>query len=377
MLLLDGEKISAKQFCEKFGIDYNAIKKNPVFEMEKSRHKGVNKGPTTFPARCFIRDKSGSVLELRYAQTRNVRIVKNEKIDSFSPKNIKLEAVKTRVATDEDKLIFMFANPNNIVSPFGNGKNSLYTHVDPALVAAGRMKAVNATKKAMDYLDKMSDEELIIFAKGFQASYQDKARPFNPFVDGTNTDVDIVRVSMMEFCNINPQSIVDLHDNQLGKIRGQIVSLIDNGIVVMDASTGVRQWRWAKGERQGQPIGNQILDAHSDARDYLLTYIQANLHEYLTTISSTSESISAEQSALNFLASKKKEEVVHQESLSYEGLPQSYAECQAWLGENGFKKAPAIAKKLKEGIEEKKVHTMNIHDMAKQYEHEFEFSNED
>lgn len=376
MLLLDEQKISAKDFCIKFGIDFNALKKNPVFE-EKARKTGVNKGPTTFPARCFIRDKEGAVLELRYSQTRNTRVVKNEKIDSFSPKNIKLEAVKTRIATDEDKLVFMFANPNNTVSPFTNGKNTLYTHVDPAIVAAGRMKAVHATKKAMDYLDAMSDAELIIFAKGFQASYRDKARPFNPFVDGTHTDVDIVRVSMMEFCNINPQAIVELYDNQLGKIRGQIVSLVDNGIVVLDSSTGVRQWRWAKGERQGQPIGNQILDNHSDARDYLLTYVQANLHEYLSTISSTNESISAEQSALNYLSNQKAQQVAHVESLSYEGLPQSYAECQAWLGENGYKKAPAIAKKLKEGIEEKKVHTMNLHDMAKQYQEEYAFSNED
>lgn len=369
MLFLEDKKISAKELCEKFGIDLLTLKKHPVFEMDIQWHKDGKRPPerVTFPAKCFVRDKAtGGVLELRYAETRGTKVVKNEKIDTFKPRNIVLESVKNRVS-DEDKLVYMFLNPDNGSSPLSNGKNPIYHHVDPSIIAANRMKKVNATKRAMDAIEAMSDTDLVIFAKGFQASYKDEKRPFNPFVDGAHTDVQVVRVGMMEFCSINPQAVVDLIDNQLGKLRGQIINLIDNRIVVEDASTGVRQWRWAKGERQGQPVGNQILDPHSDSRDYLLSYLQSNLSEYMTLITTITQTDSAEQAALNYLALQKENENKINAEVSYDGLPSSYAECQEWLSDNGFKKTPALAKKLNDGIQSKQVHTMNIKNMAEQY----------
>lgn len=361
MLLVNGKTISASDFCKEYGLDYEKILKTPVFELAAKYQKNGKKIPSrvSIPSRVFIKDKKGDTIELRYAENRNYRIIKNERVEVFTPRYIPFEAQKNRISQLE-KAVYLVANPHNETSPFGNGKNCDYFHVDPTAIAKKRMESVTNTKKALDIIDAMKDDELIIFAKGFQASYKSTDKPFNPFVDGNHTDIEIVRVGLLEFCNINPKVIVDLYSNDIAKVRGQIINLVDNGIIVEENTVGIRQWRWKSGQRAGQPIGNQILDPHSDSRDALLNYIQANLSEYYDAIMSTSEHISSEKAALQFLESKKQGNKDVQAVLTYDNLPQGYGNVQQWLGENGFSKAPALAKKVKEAIENKEVHDANL-----------------
>lgn len=365
MLLLDGEKISAKDFCDKFNIDYANIVKNPVFEVAghlKSidrANNNVTKVPARIAINCktFIRDKHGQVLELRYAQNRNIRIIKKERVEVFTPRYVYLDAEKSSFKGDVDLAVFMFANAEQFGSPFGNQKDFTYVHVDPKVRALNKLNSLSNVSKAMAIVNEMPEDELVILSKGIAASFE----RFNPFVDGEDTDIETLRVEMLTFAQLNADDFLESVGNKISKTKGQIVNLVDKGIVKITTSQSIRQWKWDSGERKGQPIGNQIVDPHVNATEYLLNYMLSNLAEYYDAIHSVNTSISSEAQALKFLQSKKEQEAANEEEFANMLiLPNTFDECRRFMEERGFKKIPGDVKRLEEAIKSGVVKQSNV-----------------
>src|SRR5215217_844029 len=139
MLLLDEKKITAKEFCERFGIDLGMVTKSPVYEVaskykKKDKANGnIIKVPAriSIPNKTFIRNKiTSEVHELRYAENKSTKMVKGEKIDTYTPRYSYLIAEKTSFKKDIDQAVYMYANVSNFTSPFGTGKNPDYEHVN-------------------------------------------------------------------------------------------------------------------------------------------------------------------------------------------------------------------------------------------------------
>lgn len=368
MLLVDGKTVVPRTFCAENGLDYDKIMGNPVFELDKKWQKkdkangGVIKIPAkvSYPSRCFIKLKNGATVEMRYAENRNFRTIKNERIEIFTPKYISLDTVKTSAKERDDLAVYMYANPIQGSSPFGNGKNPEYHHLDPTSIAKTRMDAMSSVSKAMALIEGMDESELVVLAKGIKASF----KQFNPFVDGENTHTDILRVEMMQFSQLNAPAFLELIDNKMAKTKGQIINLIDNRVVAIHTTMNTRQWRWEKGENMGNMIGDQIVDPHADATDYLVNYILSHLAEYYSALHTVSNGLSSEEKALDFLKNQKESEYVPE--IHVEGLPKDFKETMTWLGENGFRKMPALAKQVNNGIQDGTLHNGNIHGMVKE-----------
>lgn len=377
MLLLNGQAIGAKELCTKLGVDMEKLLNNPVFELE-DRYKKIDKVngnqikiPARFamPARTFIRlSPESEAMELIWAESRNYRTVKNERIAVYSPRYFTTDTAKFSSREDVDRLVFLYVNPANTFSPFGNGKSGDYKHIDYTLIAASRMKGMNDVSTAMSSIKEMAELDLLILAKGVKATF----KTFNPFIDGPETKIDIVRVEMMGFAQTNATSLLEMLDNKIAKTKGQIINLVDKGIIKETTNMNMRQWKWDKGERAGNFIGDQIIDPHADALDYLLNYILGNLGQYYSDIHSVNNNISAEESAMKFLQDQKESVVVVEPSI--EGLPTSFQEAMAWLGDNGFKKLPQLAKMLNEAIQGGSIHTGNINTMVAQMNEQIEES---
>lgn len=372
MLLLDEKKITAKEFCERFGLDLAKITKSPVYEVaskykKKDKANGnVIKVPAriSIPNKTYIRNKATSeVHELRYAETKSTRTVKGEKIDTYAPRYSYLIAEKTSFKKDIDQAVYMYANVSNFTSPFGNGKNPDYEHVDPAARALSKLNSLTDVGVAMNKVMDMNDIDVMVLAKGLGAEFKN----FNPFVNGKDTDVQTVRVEMLQFAQLNATVFLQNVDNGISKVRGQVVSLVDKGIIKLTTVQNIRQWKWDVGDRKGQPLGDQIVDPHVDAMEVLLNYVLANLSQYYDAIHTVHNTVSIEAGALEFLKKKKEEGSTEMTIQTHVGdLPSDYRECQEWLGEHGFRKLPANAKKLQLGIEDGSIHAGNIISVARE-----------
>lgn len=372
MLILDGKTISAKNFCERFGIDYDKIVKSPVFEMGKKYKKQdrFNKAVTKVPARVsipcktFIRDKAtGEVMEFIYAANRSVRTVNKEQVTIYTPKYAFLDAEKTSFKGDIDKAVYMYANVGQFTSPFSNGKNPDFEHVDPTARALSKLNSLSNIGVAMNKVNDMSNEDIELFARGLKVSYAD----FNPFVNGSDTDVLTLKAELLNFAQLKATEFLELLDNEVLKIKGQIVNLVDKEIIKIFTSSYVRQWKWDKGNRVGQPIGDQIVDPHADAMAYLLNYMQSNISTYYDAIIGVNNTLSAEAQAAQFLKDRKEggEPVVGQDNLV---LPITFDECRNWMAENGFKKTPGNIKKLELAIAAGDVNLANIKSFVREIE---------
>lgn len=371
MLLLNGQSVSARKFCTDYGLDYDKIMRNPVFELHKKYQKkdkangNVIKIPArlSIPAKSFVRvkegEKKGETLELRYAENRNYRTINKERVEVFAPRYINIDTVKHSAKGNEDLAVFMYSILSNTNSPFGAGKGGDYAHLDPTAIAKTRMEQMSNVTKVLSVIENMDEAELIILAKGIQATI----KTFNPFVDGASTDIGIVRVEMMTYAQLNATYFLEMLDNKIAKTKGQIVNLVDKGIIKEFTSQNTRQWKWEKGERAGNPIGDQIVDPHANSLDYLLNYILSNLGQYHADLTIVNNGSTAEDSALAFLKTQKEEEYVPE--IHVDGLPTDFKSTMAWLGDKGYRKRPQLAKQVNDGIQDGTIHNGNVNDMVK------------
>lgn len=363
MLILEGKPISATEFCTRFKIDIDKIKKNPVYELSKKLQKkdkannNVIKVPARYsiPSRTYVKE-NGNTLELVYAENRNFRTDKNgNRYEVYSPRYTYMDAVKNSAKGDLDKAVYWYVYAGCANSPFTSGKNVDYEHVDPSSRALKRLENLNNVGKAMNLIAEMPEEEMVIFAKGMKATYKN----FNPFTEGENTDMQTLKVELMSFAQVRSNDFMNAYEGALTKIKGKIINLVDKGVISIKQSHDSRQWKWAKGSKAGQPIGDHIASPSVDAKDYLLNYMQSHLGEYYDALDQITEGLSSESQALKFLADKRVKESDTSE-LSYEGLPTTFEEAKAYLEKNGFKKIPANAKRLYDAVNNKEVHTGNV-----------------
>lgn len=372
MLLLDEKKINAKEFCEKFGIDLAQITKSPVYEVaskykKKDKANGsVTKVPAriSIPNKTFIKNKvTGDVHELRYAENKSTKMVKGEKIDTYTPRYSYLIAEKTSFKKDLDQAVYMFANVSNFSSPFGNGKNADYEHVNPTARALSKLNSLNDVGTAMNMVKDMKDIDIMVLAKGLAAEFKN----FNPFVNGKDTDVQTVRVELLQFAQLNATVFLENVDNGISKVRGQVVNLVDKGIIKLTTTQNIRQWKWDAGDRKGQPLGDQIVDPHVNAMDVLLNFVLGNLSQYYDAIHTVHNTVSIEAGALDFLKKKKEESATEVKSEAHIGdLPKDYAECREWMADHGFRKLPGNVKKLEVAIQDGSVNAANIVSFARE-----------
>lgn len=369
MLIVNGETVNTKKFCIDEGLNFEKIVNNPTFELHKKFQKkdkangNAVKIPArfSFPAKIHIKSKnSGDTLEVRYAENKNYRIVGKERVEVYAPRYINIDTAKFSARDNEDKAVFLFINTLNVSSPYGNGKNCDYEHLDPTEIAKTRMASMSNITKVLSTIENMEQTEMVVLAKGLKATFPN----FNPFVDGSDTHPDIVKVEMMQFAQLNADTFLEVVDSDIAKTKGQIINLVDNGIIKEFTVQNMRQWKWDKGARNGNPIGDQIVDPHANSLDYLVNYILSNLGTYYTDLYTSNTTVSSESQALNFLKEHKEKqiEVVYDNS----SLPQSYAEVRDWMGENGFKKSPELVKKVNEAIQDGTITVGNIKELVAQ-----------
>lgn len=372
MLLLDDQKVTAKEFCKKFGIDIDLIQKTPVFEVAKKYKKkdkangNVIKVPAriSIPNKTYIRNKiTSEVHELRYAETKSIRTINGEKVDTYSPRYSYLIAEKTSFKKDIDQAVYMYANVSNFTSPFGTGKNPDYEHVDPSARALSKLNSLTDVGKAMNMVMDMADIDIMVLAKGLSAEYKN----FQPFINGKDTDTQTIRVELLQFAQLNATVFLENVDNGISKVRGQVVNLVDKGIIKISTVQNIRQWKWDAGDRKGQPLGDQIVDPHVNALDVLINYILANLSQYYDAIHTVHNTVSIEAGALEFLKKKKAEGSIEVEVETHIGdLPKDYNECREWMAEHGFRKLPGNVKKLENAIQDGSVNAGNIISFARE-----------
>lgn len=375
MLLANGVSVNSQKFCEEHGIDFKKIVNNPVFELDSKyqtkdkANGGHTKIPArvSFPAKTFIKSpKTKETIELRYAENRNYKMVGKDRVEVFTPRYINIDTAKFSAREDDDKAVYLFARPSNVSSPFGTGKNCDYAHLDPTAIAKSRMESMSNITKALSTIENMDQLEMLILAKGVKSTFKN----FNPFIDGENTHPDLVKVEFMQFAQMNADAFLGIVDSKIAKTKGQIINLVDREIIKEFSSNNTRQWKWNKGARNGNPIGDQIVDPHSDSMDYLLNYILSNLGTYMGDLIGETKTSSAEQQAKDYLKNLQDNEIVVVHGT--EGLPTNFQEAKDWLGENGFRKIPAIAKKLNDAIQSGDINIGNIQEMVKDLDRQYE-----
>jgi hypothetical protein len=134
-----------------------------------------------------------------------------------------------------------------------------------------------------------------------------------------------------------------------------------------------RQWVWASGSKEGGEIGELIMNVNDDARQRLMTYMKANLNDYIYDLRNSTVLMQADRKAREVLQAEKVNNVPEhllQVNTTTE-VPQSggsglkekistYQEARDYLGEKGYGKASSHAKALLQAVQEDQVNEGNV-----------------
>jgi len=304
MLFIDDKKVDRQKLADMFGVDLAKIEAQPSFELDKSQIKvdrangnvpKVGNGISIRPKfRCTIPGTKQKA-EIRYAQSQTPEKNSNGTSFDYKPRYVTNEGSKFSFLGDLDLGLFMFLYPGNTFSPCreaGRRYDNLYEFVDTKARAIKRLGAINAKTKALSHAERTDIFDLRIIAKGLNVPGVEKM------------DDDTVRVTMMEFAD-NPattQKYIDAINSSTTKYDGRIVNLIDKGIIAIKKIGGNRQWYWVKGDREGEPIGNVIVNPQQDASKYIRNYMLSNLDVYGVEIMETTSTMSARAKADAYLS---------------------------------------------------------------------------
>lgn len=381
-LYLDDQQINPKQFILGLGISekkYERIIKKPTFKLDGARilkKKTINSPlakKTTYGVLTsfWFRDKDNMMKRLRYAESQIPRVEGGVMRYAYEPGRLNVDGSTVNFLNAPDKAIFMFLNPGNPSSPFADKTKKKFAWMDTIEQTLKDASDMSNIQKALTHATNMDEEELVIVAKGLKILKND------------DYELDELRVRLQQFA-INPATnkrYVQAMEDDMVRIEGRIRNMVDKGIFKIERRGSSRQWVWAQGSREGENIGNAIMNANEDAVQRLFNFIKANLGDYLFDLRNSTDVLQADRKAREVLAAEKISAAVTQvpEHLasvnsqiqtpqapsSENKLPlrervTSFAESRDFIGEKGYPKNSALVKNLLDAIQEGQVTDDNV-----------------
>lgn len=310
-LYVDDKQVNPKTFVLGLGIEekkYERIIKRPTFKLDKGRvqkKKTINSPlakKTTYGiiTSFWFRDKDGMMKRLRYAESQQPKVEGGVMRYNYEPGRLNVEGGTVNFLGAPDKAIFMFLNPGNPTSPFADKTKKKFAYMDTIEQTKADADSMSNIQRALTHATTMEEEELVIVAKGLKLLKND------------DYELEELRVRLQQFA-INPATnkrYVQAMDDDMVRIEGRIRNLVDKGIFKLDKRGSTRQWIWAQGSREGEYIGESIMNGNEDAIQRLFNYIKANLGDYLYDLRNSTGILQADRKAREVLAAEKNKPAV-------------------------------------------------------------------
>lgn len=304
MLFENRKQVTAQELMLKYSNveDFKKIQKKPSFEVTSDRkiidrvNGGVLKSPKGFMWRSHFMasdPKTGLKIEIRYATSNNVKVVGDRVIDNFEPRYVETKGATFNFANDLDLAIYQFLHPNNISSPLRDKNNKAkpkIDFIDTKKRSQAKMATIDALATAMSHAKDLSEDRLVVLAKGLGIKGLDKK------------EADEVRADVLEFAMNNPKIYNEKSNTEMTYIEGRIVNLIDKGVVKLTTVGSTRRWTWMSGEREGEHILD-IQNVTQDAKRALINYFFSDINKHINLLKDINNDMSARAKAERDLAS--------------------------------------------------------------------------
>lgn len=368
-LYLDDEQISPKDLANRLGIAetlYERLVKKPSFRLDKSQEikkktlKSPEKNTYGLKASFWIEEKDGITRRLTWCESRSAKVEAGVRTWEYRPTYINLKGGLNAFPKQPDKALFMFLRKGNPMSPFA-GKRKVFTFIDTVAETLRMAEDMSDIQRALSHATNVEEEELIIIAKGLKIQ------------NGDDYDITDLRVRMQQFA-INPatnKKYISGMEDEIVRIEGRIANLVDKGMIkLVGKGSSARQWVWATGVREGENIGDLIVNVNDDAKQRLMTYIKSDLNSYIYELRNSTVVIQADRKAKEFLAAEKKavsdvpshlvEHNSDNKGSSLKAEIHDFSSARDFLGRKGYKKSSSEAKALEQAVNENQVHSGNV-----------------
>ena len=296
MLFENRKQVTAEDLMLKYGTraDYNKIVKKPSFEVSKDRRRvdTVNGGVIKTPKASGMRShfmatnpSTGLKVEIRYAQSSNPKIVGDRVIDNFEPRYVDVKGATFAFQNDIDLAVYLFLHPNNSLSKLRTNKGKAkYEYIDTKKRSEAKMATIDALQEALSHAKNISEDLLIILAKGLGIKGVEKK------------DAADVRADVMEFASKYPKVYLEKSGTEITYIEGRITNLIDKGIVKLNTVGSIRRWSWTSGEREGEHILD-IINVTQDAKSALRNYFFNDISKHMSILNNITNDIGSREKA--------------------------------------------------------------------------------
>ncbi len=368
MLFLGEDQVTRNQVATLYGVDLKKLEKRPSFEVYKSRkwidsvNNNLTKSGTgmSFRSHFVVTDpRDGLEKMLRYCTSTNKSVIGKELNTIYKPRHVDFMGMTKAFKNDLDLALFFFLLPCQESSPFRNPNHPLkLSYIDHSARAKDKISAANKVREALNHVESLSDEKLIVLAKGmgFKKVY--------------GSDIEMTRANLMEYASQNSKAYLEKASNELTLIEGRIRNLIDENMFILEKINGIRRWTWGSGALKGSSIID-IMNQTADAKDVLVNHIFAHLNDFMAQISQMNDQVTARKIAQKTVVSNQVEveegKTIGENLPDYlketvqTKLPQSFAECKDYLIKlTGKNQSVTKISKLMNGIKDGEVTAENI-----------------
>lgn len=325
LLFENRKQVTPEELMMKYATrgDYDKLVKRPSFEVTKDRKRVdvVNGGVVKTNKSNMMRTHfmatdptTGKKVEIRYAESNNERIVGDRVVDNFEPRYIDMKGATFAYQNDIHKAVYVFLNPNNGLSTLRSSSNKTkpkFEYIDSKKRAQAKTANMDALTEAMAHSGNLTDDRVILLAKGLKLKGIDKK------------DIEEVRTDVREYAMKNPKMYNDKVNSELTFIEGRIWNLVDKGIVKLSNVGSVRRWSWATGSREGEVIVD-IVNTVQDAKTVLKNHFFEDLQRYMNILNDVNNDLTAKEKAEMFLKRQSEPEInpaFEQERVIGDALP--------------------------------------------------------
>lgn len=308
MIFIDDQQIAPEKLAEQLGITpqkYQRILKKPIFKLDPSKilkkrtiNSPLAKKPTYGVIPSFWVKMDGISKRIRYAENQIPRVEGGITRYEYKPERINIDGTTVNLVKNPDLAFFMFINPGNPTSPFADRGKKKFAYMDTIEATKQAASEISNIQKALTHATTISDDELVILAKGLKVLTSD------------DYDLGELRVRMQQFA-MNPATnkrYVQAMEDDMVRIEGRISNFVDKGIFKIQTRGSSRQWIWAKGNREGEYIGESIMNPNEDAKQRLFNAIKSDLGKYIQDLINYTDSLIADRKAREVLQAVKQQE---------------------------------------------------------------------
>lgn len=372
MILINKVQVNYDDLEKRLGITIpiDKLLKKPLFEINPALIlKDPANGPGAvkhrnameFPAYFRTQLKTGEDVEIRYCTNRTPDVKTHGQTEKFAPRMVEFDGRAEFIKDDKDKAIYFWLHFYNKTSPFRVvGLPHEYDLVDDDARANELIAGLTLKGKATSHAAALQGDQMVIIAKGMRIPGASTMEPL------------MIKAQLMQYASDNPAAYLNAAESQVNHIQGLIFDSIDKGIFVMENVYNSKRWKWNMGVKKGEVIV-EMSSSVVDDNEALLTHISQHINEFLPVLIDTSKTINAKSNLDKALSN-----VNVMDMLGYNdnppqqsgkdniqppvetGLPKSYAEAMAYLGNKIGKKTPALAKRLNDGIGDGSIGPENI-----------------